>query len=61
MSHPIFKEPRVWKWQGETLSNFTEHPFYVEQLKVKILSGLLTLDHIGERLRNYFNAIRFKL
>lgn len=55
MSHPIFKEPRVWKWQGETLSNFTEHPFYVEQLKVKILSGLLTLDHIGERLRNYFN------
>lgn len=54
MRHPVFEDPRVWKWQGETLSNFKEHPYYEEQSKVRILSRLLTLENIGERLRNYF-------
>lgn len=64
MSHPIFKEPKVWKWQGETLSDFKEHPYYEEQAKVKILSELFVEENIEKNLREYLkkhNIHRFAL
>ena len=64
MRHPIFNDPKVWKWQGESLSDFEQHPYYVEQSKVKLLSELLTVENIGERFREYFkehNVNRFAL
>ncbi len=45
MDDPILENPRVWKWQGESLSDFKEHPYFEEQSKVKTLIVCITYNY----------------
>lgn len=54
MKDPIFTNPKVWKWQGETLSDLKEHPYFIEKKKVEILSSLIKLENISMKLEDYF-------
>lgn len=53
MENPVLDNPKVWKWQGETLSDLKEHPYFDEQKKVKLLSNLMIMENIGEKIAEY--------
>lgn len=58
MEHPILKHPKVWKWQGESVSDQKEHPYFKEKKKVKILNQLITMEHVSEKVRDYCKKYR---
>lgn len=60
MKHPILSDPRVWKWQGEKLSELKAHPYFDEQKKVKMLSGLMTMNDAENKLKKYLEKYRVK-
>lgn len=53
MENPIFNDPKVWKWQGETLSDLKEHPYFEEQKKVKLLNQLVVMENLKEKMERY--------
>ena len=53
--HPILQHPKVWKWQGETISKQKEHPYFDEQKKTRVLSELVTIEDLGEKLKIYLD------
>lgn len=53
MEHPVFQNSKVWKWQGETLSDLKEHPYFEEQRKVKLLSELAIMENIKAKIEKY--------
>lgn len=54
MNHPILNNPKVWKWQGDSVSDQKEHPFYAEHRKSIVLSNILQADDAKEKIANYF-------
>ena len=50
MKHPIFKDPRVFKWTGEHLSNRGELP---AKANYRILRDLFLINDIGKKLSDY--------
>lgn len=55
MQHPVLKHPKVWKWQGESLSDFKEHPYIKVQANFVILQKLIKIQNFSEKIKNYFN------
>lgn len=53
MEDPILSNPKVWKWQGTTLSELGEHPYFVEQKKVKILNTLMTSVNVEKNIKTF--------
>ncbi len=60
MQNPIFKHEKVWKWQGDTASDLSEHPYFMEKKradferkKIDLINYLLTTEDIAERIRVY--------
>lgn len=51
MKHPIFKDPRVFQWTGEHLSNRGELP---ARANYRVLRDLFFIDNIGRKLSDYF-------
>lgn len=61
MENPVFQNDKVWKWQGETLSDQKEHPYYAEHQKTILLSNLLQAESIGrEKIKNWMNSENIK-
>lgn len=50
MKHPIFNDPRVFKWTGEHLSNRGELP---AKANYRVLKDLFLIDGIGGKLSGY--------
>lgn len=50
MKHPIFNDPRVFKWTGEHLSNRGELP---AKANYRVLKDLFLIDRIGEKISSY--------
>lgn len=50
MKHPIFNDPRVFKWTGEHLSNRGALP---AKANYRVLKDLFLIDGIGEKLSGY--------
>lgn len=53
MENPIFNNPKVWKWQGDHMSVPNVHPWFIEKRKTKVLSDLITMENIKEKIENY--------
>lgn len=53
MKNSVFNNSKVWKWQGEHLSELGEHPYFAERNKVKMLSDLEIMDRLEEKVKNY--------
>lgn len=51
MKHPVFNDPRVFKWTGEHLSNRGELP---AKANYKVLKDLFLTENVGEKLSDYF-------
>lgn len=60
MQDNIFKHPKVWKWQGETISDYVEHPYFGELKKINALTGLLLNNEAVPRLNKYFSDNNIK-
>lgn len=58
MKNPVFDHPKIWKWQGENLSELGEHPYFDEECKVKLLSKLLIMENAEEKTGKYFKNYR---
>lgn len=58
MKNPILKNPKVWKWQGDHLSELKEHPWLIEKKKVKVLSEFVTIENIEEKMKDYLKKHR---
>lgn len=56
MKHPIFQDPRVFKWTGDHLSNRGEIP---AKANYRVLKDLFLLEDIGMKLAGYFNQHGF--
>ncbi len=56
MKHPIFKDPRVFKWTGDHLSNRGEIP---AKANYRVLRDLFLIEDIGTKLAGYFNQHGF--
>ena len=50
MKHPIFKDPRVFIWTGDHLSNRGELP---ARANYRVMKALFLTDDIGEKLAEY--------
>jgi MoaA/NifB/PqqE/SkfB family radical SAM enzyme len=53
MKHPIFKDPRVFIWTGDHLSNRGELP---AKAKYEVMKMLFLTEDVGKRLADYLNA-----
>lgn len=53
MQHPIFKDPRVFKWTGDHLSNRGELP---AKANYRVLRDLFFIENIGEKLSGYLKS-----
>lgn len=53
MKDPVFNHPKVWKWQGQSMSDLTIHPYFDEQKKVKVLYDLITMKKMAEKIEKY--------
>jgi hypothetical protein len=53
MEHPVLKNDKVWKWQGEKLSWQTESPYELEHRNFVNLSELILLDSPREKISRY--------
>lgn len=51
MRNPIFDHPKVWKWQGDSLSKFKEHPYKLKanlyEKKINLIERILNNDKMG--------------
>ncbi len=56
MKHPIFQDPRVFKWTGDHLSNRGEIP---AKANYRVLRDLFLIEDIGTKLAGYFNQHGF--
>lgn len=54
MKHPVFDNPKVWRWQGETKSLQTENPYVLEKRSMQALSQFVTLTDAQWRLQRFF-------
>ena len=50
MKHPIFNDPRVFKWTGDHLSNRGEIP---ARANYRVMRDLFLIDNVGEKICNY--------
>ncbi len=50
MKHPIFKDPRVFKWTGDHLSNRGELP---AKANYRVMKDLCLIEDIGTKLADY--------
>lgn len=50
MKHPIFNDPRVFKWTGDHLSNRGEIP---ARANYRVMKDLFLIDNVGEKICNY--------
>lgn len=50
MKHPIFKDPRVFKWTGDHLSNRGELP---AKANYRVMKDLFLIDDMGTKLSDY--------
>lgn len=50
MKHPIFNDPRVFKWTGDYLSNRGELP---AKANYRVMKDLFLIENIGDKLSNY--------
>lgn len=53
MKHPIFDDPRVFKWTGDHLSNRGELP---AKANYRVLRDLFFIENIGEKLSDYLKS-----
>lgn len=53
MKDPIFLDQKVWKWQGEMLSEQREYPLLTEKKKLQLLSRLIIMENIKEKILEY--------
>ena len=53
MKHPIFNDPRVFKWTGDHLSNRGELP---AKANYRVLRDLFFIEDIGEKLSTYLKS-----
>lgn len=53
MKHPIFKDPRVFKWTGDHLSNRGELP---ARANYRVMKDLFLIENIGEKLAGYLKT-----
>lgn len=53
MKHPIFKDPRVFKWTGEHLSNRGELP---AKANYRVMKDLFLIEGIGAKLADYLRG-----
>lgn len=53
MKNPVFQNEKVWKWQGDTLSDQKQHPYFKEHTNYMLLYRLASMDNIKEKLKNY--------
>lgn len=60
MEHPALSHPKVWKWQGNTLSCQKEHPYYAEHEKSIVLSNLLQIKDGEAAVRNWMETENIK-
>lgn len=60
MKDPIFMNPKVWKWQGETKSLQAENPYVLEKRRGEALAELIVRERIGDALKKYFKQHSIK-
>lgn len=60
MSNPIFDNPKVWKWQGESLSKFKEHPYVLEHKKNIQIGRLLAINDLHDSLYKWMKKHSFR-
>ena len=60
MEDPIFNNPKVWKWQGNSLSRMGEHPCVMEHKKNIWMSRLLCIEDFEDKLRSYMMKHQYK-
>lgn len=53
MKHPILKDPRVFKWTGDHLSNRGELP---AKANYRVMKDFLLIEDIGKKLSDYLNG-----
>lgn len=60
MNHPILKNKKVWKWQGEKNSLQKESPYILEKRNMYGLSNLMLLDNGEQLIKKYMNRTNIK-
>lgn len=60
MQDPIFNNSKVWKWQGENVSELGEHPYKLEHKKNKLMGQIIGIDNFEEKLNCYFEMHNIK-
>lgn len=60
MRNPIFDNPKVWKWQGDTTSNIGEHPYIGEHKKLGIIGRILNVENWDVQMKNWMEAHSIK-
>lgn len=60
MNHPILKNKKVWKWQGEKKSLQKESPYILEKRNMYGLSNLMLLDNGEQLIKKYMNRTNIK-
>lgn len=57
MKHPIFKDPRVFNWTGDHLSNRGELP---AKANYRVMRDMFLIDDIGEKITGYLQEHGYK-
>lgn len=60
MQLPELNQKRVWKWQGDTLSDQKEHPYYAEHEKTIVLSNLLQVEDGEKKFKDWVREENIK-
>ena len=60
MSNSIFDNPKVWKWQGDSLSKFKEHPYVLEHKKNIQIGRLLAINDLHDSLYKWMKKHSFR-
>lgn len=55
MKNPIFSHPKVWKWQGNMVSDIGKHPYFLEHEKLELIGRMVGKDHFESKLKQWLN------
>lgn len=67
MKNPIFNHPKVWKWQGDQISNIGEHPYFIEHKKLELehkkldlIGRIMSITDMKRKWDEYLNIHSIK-
>lgn len=53
MDDPILNNSKVWKWQGNTISNIGVHPFFWERQKADLINKLFAMENLEDKIEKW--------